>query len=171
MKNNGIQADDIEKISVDVVSMAVRAVVEPREIKYNPPVVGAAQFSLPYSVAVAALYGQASVDQFQDHLLQDPQIKAMMNRVEMEHSGKLDKYLPYIFASTVSITTKDGKEYSDLTTYTKGDPENPLSPQELKDKFFSLACRTVSAEKAQQLYDAVMDLENISVRDLTALLH
>lgn len=171
MKNNSIKADDIEKISVDVVSMAVRAVVEPREIKYNPPVVGAAQFSLPYSVAVAALYGQASVDQFQDHLLQDPQIKAMMNRVEMEQSGKLDKYLPYVFASTVSITTKDGKEFSDLTTYTKGDPENPMSPQELKDKFFSLACRTVSPEKAQQLYDAVMDLENISVRDLTALLH
>ncbi|MBO5638602.1 MAG: MmgE/PrpD family protein [Oscillospiraceae bacterium] len=171
MKNNDIKADDIEKISVDVVSMAVRAVVEPREIKYNPPVVGAAQFSLPYSVAVAALYGQASVDQFQEELLTDPTIKAMMNRVEMEHTGKLDKYLPYIFASTVAIETKDGKKYEDLTTYTKGDPENPMSPEELKNKFFSLACRTVSKEKAQELYDAVMNLENISVRDLTALLH
>lgn len=171
MKNNNIKAEDIEKISVDVVSMAVRAVVEPREIKYNPPVVGAAQFSLPYSVAVAALYGQASVDQFQEELLTDPTIKAMMQRVEMEHSGALDKYLPYIFASTVEITTKDGRSFKDLTTYTKGDPENPMSPEELKNKFFSLACRTVSREKAQELYDAVMNLENISIRDLTALLH
>ena len=171
MKNNNIKPEDIEKISVDVVSMAVRAVVEPREIKYNPPVVGAAQFSLPYSVAVAALYGQASVDQFQEDLLTNPDIKAMMNRVEMGHSGAMDKYLPYIFASTVAIETKDGRRFEDITTYTKGDPENPMSPEEVKNKFFSLACRTVSKEKAQELYDAVMNLENISIRNLTALLH
>lgn len=171
MQNNGIKPEDIERISVDVVKEAVRAVVEPREIKYNPPVVGAAQFSLPYSVAVAALYGQASVEQFRDDLLTDPDIKAMMNRVEMGHTGALDKYLPYIFAATVEIETKDGKIYKDLTTYTKGDPENPMTAEELKSKFFSLACRTVSAEKAEELYNAVMDLENISVRELTALLH
>lgn len=171
MKNNGIQAEEIEKISVDVVSMAVRAVVEPREIKYNPPVVGAAQFSLPYSVAVAALYGQASVDQFQPELLTDPAVKAMMNRVEMEHTGAMDKYLPYVFASAVVIETKDGQKYEDLTTYTKGDPENPMSSEELKHKFFSLACRSISKEKAEQIYAASMDLENISIRHLTALLH
>lgn len=171
MKNNGIQAEEIEKISVDVVSMAVRAVVEPREIKYNPPVVGAAQFSLPYSVAVAALYGQASVDQFQPELLTDPAVKAMMNRVEMEHTGAMDKYLPYVFASAVVIETKDGQKYEDLTTYTKGDPENPMSSEELKNKFFSLACRSISKEKAEQIYAAAMDLENISIRHLTALLH
>lgn len=171
MKNNGIQAEEIEKISVDVVSMAVRAVVEPREIKYNPPVVGAAQFSLPYSVAVAALYGQASVDQFQPELLTDPAVKAMMNRVEMEHTGAMDKYLPYVFASAVVIETKDGQKYEDLTTYTKGDPENPMSSEELKHKFFSLACRSISKEKAEQIYAAAMDLENISIRHLTALLH
>lgn len=171
MKNNGIQAEEIKKISVDVVSMAVRAVVEPREIKYNPPVVGAAQFSLPYSVAVAALYGQASVDQFQPELLTDPAVKAMMNRVEMEHTGAMDKYLPYVFASAVVIETKDGQKYEDLTTYTKGDPENPMSSEELKNKFFSLACRSISKEKAEQIYAAAMDLENISIRHLTALLH
>lgn len=171
MKNNGIQAKDIEKITIDVVSMAVRAVVEPRTIKYNPPNVGAAQFSLPYSVAVAALFGQASVDQFQEKLLSDPEIKEMMSKVEMVHSGKMDKYLPYIFAATASIQTKDGRLCEDITTYTKGDPENPMSEKELKDKFFSLACRNVSEAKSQQLYDAVMNLENISVRDLTSLLH
>jgi len=171
MKSKGIKAEDIEKISVDVVSEAVRAVVEPREIKYNPPVVGAAQFSLPYSVAVAALYGQASVDQFQEKLLTDPTIKAMMNRVEMSHTGALDKYLPYIFAATVTIETKDGRKFEDLTTYTKGDPENPMSREELKNKFFSLACRSISKEKAEALYNAVMNLENIPVRELTALLH
>lgn len=171
MKENNIVADNIEKIFVDVVSMAVRAVVEPREIKYNPPVVGAAQFSLPYCVAVAALYGQASVEQFQEELLTEPKIKAMMQRVEMDHSGALDKYLPYIFAATVTIETKDGRKFEGVTTYTKGDPENPMSPDEVKTKFFSLACRTVTREKAQKLYDAVMNLENISVRELTGLLH
>ena len=170
MKEHNLTADDIEKIYVDVVGPAVRAVVEPRDIKYAPPVVGAAQFSLPYSVSVAAIYGQASVDQFQEHLLTDPTIKAMMQRVEMDHTGALDVYLPYIFAAKVAITVKSGEVYEHLTTYTKGDPECPMTPKELKDKFFSLACRNISHEKAESIYNAIMDLENISVRNLTALL-
>lgn len=170
MKEHNLTADDIEKIYVDVVGPAVRAVVEPRDIKYAPPVVGAAQFSLPYSVSVAAIYGQASVDQFQEHLLTDPTIKAMMQRVEMDHTGALDVYLPYIFAAKVAITVKSGEVYEHLTTYTKGDPECPMTPKELKDKFFSLACRNISHEKAENIYNAIMDLENISVRNLTALL-
>ena len=170
MKNNRLKPEDVEKITIDVVSMALRAVVEPREIKYNPPSAGAAQFSLPYATAVAALFGAASVDQFDEKLLKDPAVKAMMQRIEMVHTGAMDQYLPYTFAATASILTKDGREFKELTTYTKGDPQNPMTPQELKDKFLSLACRNVSQDTALKLYDAVCNLEKINVRDLTALI-
>ncbi|NLO98334.1 MAG: MmgE/PrpD family protein, partial [Peptococcaceae bacterium] len=55
MSDHNLKADDIEKIVIDTCSMAIRAVVEPRSIKYNPPNVAAAQFSLPYTAACAAL--------------------------------------------------------------------------------------------------------------------
>lgn len=170
MKKNGLTANAVEKITIDVVSMAMRAVVEPKEIKYNPPNVGAAQFSLPYSAAVAALFGQASVDVFNDQLLKEPAVKQMMQKVEMIHTGKMDKYLPYVFAATACIQTTDGRQFEELTTYTKGDPENPMTPEELKSKFISLATRNISEEKALTLYRAVSGLEKIKVRDLTALI-
>lgn len=170
MKGHSLNPEDVEEIVIDVVSMALRAVVEPKEIKYNPPSAGAAQFSLPYATAVAALFGAASVDQFDDRLLKDPAVKAMMQRVRMVHTGEMDKYLPYTFAAKADIRLKDQRFFSELTTYTKGDPQNPMSPQELKDKFLSLATRNIDKNRALKLYDLVCNLEKVSVRDLTAVI-
>jgi 2-methylcitrate dehydratase PrpD len=165
-----VKPEDVKKIVVDVVSMAVRAVVEPKEIKYNPDNIAGAQFSLPYTVACAMLFGAVSVEQFTEEMLRDKAVKAMMDKVEMLHTGEMDQYLPHIFASEVSILTNDGKEYKALTTFTKGDPEAPITADELRAKFFSLAKINMDEQRASRIYDAVFKLEDMSVRNLTELL-
>jgi 2-methylcitrate dehydratase PrpD len=167
---HGVKPEDVEKIIVDVVSMAVRAVVEPKELKYNPDNIAGAQFSLPYTVACAMLFGAVSVEQFTEDLLHDKALKAMMDKVEMLHTGEMDQYLPHIFAANVTVRTKDGKSYTELTTFTKGDPEAPITKDELKAKFLSLSKISLDERRALGIYDAVFNLENTSVRDLTKLL-
>jgi 2-methylcitrate dehydratase PrpD len=166
----GVRPDAVDKIVVDVVSMAVRAVVEPKALKYNPDNIAGAQFSLPYTVACAMLFGAVSVEQFTEELLHDTAVKAMMDKVEMLHTGEMDRYLPHIFAANVTIRTKDGKEYTELTTFTKGDPEAPITGDELKAKFLSLAKINTDEQRALRIYDAVFELENTSVKKLTELL-
>jgi 2-methylcitrate dehydratase PrpD len=166
---HGVKPEDVEKIVTDVVSMAVRAVVEPRELKYNPGNIAGAQFSLPYTVACAMLFGAVSVEQFTEELLRDKALKAMIDKVEMLYTGEMDKYLPHIFAANVTVRTKDGKEYSELTTFTKGDPEAPITAEELKAKFLSLAKINIDEQRALRIYDAVFKLADMRVKELTEL--
>ena len=170
ISDHNLKSDDIEKIVIDTCSMAIRAVVEPRDIKYVPPNVVGAQFSLPYTAACAALFEDVSVTQFTDEKLEDKNILDFAKKIEMVHTGEMDQYLPSIFAADVTIRMKDGGEFKRLTKFSKGDPENPMSIKEIKDKFISLCQMTISADTAQKIYDTIMDIDNItSIKDLTKL--
>ena len=170
MADHELAPENIEKIVIDTCSMAIRAVVEPAPIKYDPPNVAAAQFSLPYTATCAALFGDVSVSQFTEDKLKDPAIRNFIHKVEMVHTGDMDAYLPDIFAASVTIRMKDGKEYTELTKFSKGDPENPMSKKEIKDKYMALSQMTVSTNKARRIYDTIMDLDHLStIKDLTKL--
>ncbi len=171
MADHSLTAENIEKIVIDTCSMAIRAVVEPAPIKFDPPNEAAAQFSLPYTAACAALYGDVSVSQFTEEKLKDPALRNFIHKVEMVHTGDMDQYLPDIFAASVTIRTKDGGEYTHLTKFSKGDPENPMTKKEIKDKFMALSQMTVSANKARKIYDTIMDIDHLAtIKDFTRLL-
>lgn len=171
IKGNGIDYKDIEEITVDVVNMALRAVVEPREIKYNPPNVVGAQFSLPYSVSVAAIRGRAFIEEYTDEMLGNPEVRAMMEKVKIVHTGKMDAYLPEFFAARATICTKDGSKFSGFVQHTKGDPENPMTWEELEAKFTTLAKLSIqSADKIKAIVYTVNNLEKLDIADLCQLL-
>jgi 2-methylcitrate dehydratase PrpD len=53
----------------------------------------------------------------------------------------------------------------------KGSPQNPMTDEELEDKFMSLATRVLPQEQASKIAATVRDLENVKdLRDLTDLL-
>ena len=171
MEENNLKAEDVEKIVIDTCSMAIRAVVEPREIKYVPPNTVGAQFSLPYTAACAALFGDVSVAQFTDEKIADKNILDFAKKIEMIHSGEMDRYLPSIFAAEVTIRAKKGGEFKKLTKFSKGDPENPMSSKEIRDKYMALCQLTISAGAAETIYDTTMKIDKLaSIRELTKLL-
>ena len=170
MSEHDLKSNDIDSIVIDVCRMAIRAVVEPRDIKYDPPSEVGAQFSLPYTAACAALFGDVSVAQFTDEKLKDKSIREFAKKIEMVHTGEMDQYLPKIFAANVTIMTKDGRKPSKLTKFCKGDPENPISDDELKNKFMSLCQMSISADATESIYKAIMDIDNLAtIRELTNL--
>jgi 2-methylcitrate dehydratase PrpD len=111
------------------------------------------------------------VPQFTAEKLKDPALRNFIHKVEMVHTGDMDQYLPDIFAASVTIRTKDGGEYAHLTKFSKGDPENPMTKKEIKDKFMALSQMTVSANKARKIYDTIMDIDHLAtIKDFTRLL-
>lgn len=170
MNENHLAPEDIEKVIVDVCSLAVRGVVEPREVKYNPPSIVGAQFSLPYSVAIAVLFKNASVHEYRQELLIDPKIHDIMRRTEMIHSGEMDQYLPDNTAAKVIIETKDHRKFECLTKYNKGDVQNPFTKEELKQKYMDLATMAINEKQAEEIYDAIQRLDKISVREMTSVM-
>lgn len=171
IKENSLDYHDIEEITIDVVGMALRAVVEPKEIKYDPPNVAGAQFSLPFSASVAAVRGRAFIEEYTEEMLRNPEVRDMMQKVKIVHTSKMDVYLPKDFAAEASIRLKDGKEFSKLVIYSKGDPENPLTPEEVEDKFKILAKLSIdSKERMEKIIETVYSLDKLNISDLSQLL-
>jgi 2-methylcitrate dehydratase len=71
----------------------------------------------------------------------------------------------------VNISTTDGRSLSKQLDYPKGDPRNPLSDQEIEEKFSALAEGVLSSVAQRKLKDAIWNLEKIgSVSKLMALM-
>jgi 2-methylcitrate dehydratase len=71
----------------------------------------------------------------------------------------------------VVITLTDGRSFTEQLDYPKGDPRNPLTDQEIEEKFAALAEGVLSKPAQQRLKDAIWNLENVdSVSKLMALM-
>lgn len=123
-----------------------------------------AQVSLPYSVAVALVEGKALLAQYTDRKLRDARLKRLcsLTRVEAVEG------LPRGVSCQITITLDDGKRFASQVDYPKGSIQNPMSDQELRGKFESLAGPVLGARRAAALADAAMDVERL--KDISSLM-
>ena len=67
--------------------------------------------------------------------------------------------------------TQSGEKIQAHCDYPLGPPENPVTSEQIEDKFRTYAVSRISKNHAQNIIDAINDLENVSsTRDLIALL-
>ena len=59
----------------------------------------------------------------------------------------------------VRIHTIDGREFIEQLDYPKGDPRNPLTDQEVEEKFEALAEPVMPREARRHAIDAIWNLE------------
>ena len=171
MGENGLRADEIERVEVGMLGAGMPIVAEPAELKYNPRTVVDAQFSMPFGAAVAILYGRASIDEYTQERIASEEVKEMMRRVSCIHDPKLDEEYPERWPATVRIRTRDGREFFTKVNYPKGDPENPLSWEELVEKFRYLTSPVYSEGRREEIILRVRSLEaEEDISDFTALL-
>ena len=110
-----------------------------------------AQVSLPYSVAVALIEGNALLAQYSDRKLRQPAIKRLMELTRIE----TDESLPRGVSCHMTIATAGGEEHVSQIDFPKGSIENPMSDDELRSKFESLAAPVLGEKRAAALADAV----------------
>ena len=82
---------------------------------------------------------------------------------------KRDDVYPRERGARVDIETSQGA-YSAEVTIPKGEPENPASDDELKEKFFNNAGKILPVEKATDLLEMIFHIETASARELMNLL-
>jgi len=127
-----------------------------------------AQVSLPYSVAIALIEGKAFVEQYAEEKLKTPQVLQLSNKVKIIP----DPSLPRGVSCAMKIVIKDGTSYEAQVDYAKGSLKNPMTDEEHKDKFHSLASSTLSEEKMAQVIAMVDKLEEVKdVSQLCRLLY
>jgi 2-methylcitrate dehydratase PrpD len=159
MQENNLRAQDVTQVKLGILEAGFPIILEPRELKYNPRTVVDAQFSMPFGAALALLYGKAGLDEYTEANLNSPQVRELMSRVSCVADPELDKVYPREWPASVEIITKDGRKLSTRIDYPKGDPENPLSWEELIQKFNYLAAPVFSADRRAEIVSRVRSLE------------
>jgi 2-methylcitrate dehydratase PrpD len=127
-----------------------------------------AQVSLPYSVAVAFADGAALPGQYADARLSDEQVMRVSRMVKIAKDESMKRGV----SCRMTVITRSGDEYVSEVDYPKGSAQNPLSDDDLEDKFRMLTATALEPQQADRLAEQVRIVEQVDdINHLIALTH
>lgn len=150
-----IRPEDVDRIEVAVLEAGWPLVCEPAARKYGPESIVDAQFSMPFGAAIAVLYRDGALERFTVENIQSPEIRSLMEKVVLTKDPRIEAGFPSEWAARVSVRLKDGRHYEGCVRHPKGDPENPLTSDELIAKFRSLAGAVLTSDQCDQIAAAI----------------
>jgi 2-methylcitrate dehydratase PrpD len=159
VREHNVQPEQIRKIEVAVLEAGWGIVCEPGEKKYHPESVVDAQFSMPFGAAVAAVCGAAGLDQFTLEHIRSERVHRMMGKVALVKDARIEQTFPREWPACVTIEVESGARHEKFVRYPKGDPENPLTWEELEAKFRSLAGAVLAAEQCDEIVRRMATLQ------------
>lgn len=163
MTEYNLEYSDIEEVRVTAFAQAYDILFDPA--KYRPESRETADHSLPYCLAAAIVDKKITTNSFSDEKLNDPRIFEVIDKIKGEPSIEFEKMFPAKQPSKVVIKMKDGKEYEEYMEYPKGDPREPMTMEDLDNKFSGLASNWLSLEKQRKVKEIIFDCENISAKE------
>ena len=148
----------IAKIHVRSSLQTMHLLAEPR--KWHPENIVDLQFSMPYQAAVAFLNGKFTPDELNVEYIKNPLIQKMIANTTVVCDDEFERRYPEHYSSAVTITMEDGTEYTAVVDDPKGDWRNPVTYEDVENKFRYLA-NTVYAEpeRTEKIIAFVKDLE------------
>ena len=165
LRNKGLTPDQVEHVLVKTFAVAARG------NNKTPTTTAAATYSCPFSVATALVHGICWREQYTEHAIKDKTVLDLAARIDVVPDNELDALYDEKWPAIVEVKTKDGRLLTARWDLMKGEPEHPVSDDELKFKFMSLTMDCLDKSQAEDLWNAVYDLEKLgSIGDLSKLL-
>ncbi len=116
------------------------------------------RFSTPFTLASALVHGSVRLDAFTEARLRDERVQMLMRRVEMVVDPTCEAAFPGRRSAVVEIETEDGERHRHHQPTRKGDPDAPLTDDELHGKFAELAGPVLGAAAARALLSQLLVL-------------
>src|SRR6516225_1965868 len=160
VKDNDLRPDDIAKVYIRTTARGADILSDPS--KYDPHTKETADHSLPYVISAAIADQQVTPAQFTPGKIMDPVIRAQLNKIVVTADPEIEQAFPALQRVIARIQTVDGREFSKQLDYPKGDPRNPLTDEEVEEKFEALAEPVMSRDARRRAMDAIWNLEKQS---------
>jgi len=165
LRNKGVSADDVRRIRVATYTMATKVAGNP-----DPRTAFEAKFSTAYCVAAALALGSVRLRAFEDERLTDPRLRNLVRLTTVEADPQYDAAFPGQRAARVTVIDGSGTEHEYVRTTRKGDPDDPLTDAELREKFDDLTVPVLGETGAGELSSALWALPSLAdVRELAGL--
>jgi 2-methylcitrate dehydratase PrpD len=132
-----------------------------------------AKFSMEFAVAILLLERKAGLEHFTDAVVQRPDVQDLVGRVRYYVDADAgapaggDTFQAVLEESaTLTIFMKDGRALSARTEPAKGSPRNPMTYDEVADKFrTNAAFAKWPAQKTESIVALVKSLESAATLD------
>lgn len=164
-RRHGLNASDIEKIVIHQLTHGMYVAKE--RIKPDNSFIRA-QFDIRYVTACALIDGEIEESQFTKERIADPDVHKLAEKIDVIEDEELDKAYPEARPVIVEITTKSRRTYTSRVDYPKGDPQNPLTDQELFEKFKRWTGPSISHDQKEKIREAIFNLDE--AKDLSTLM-
>ena len=158
MDNHGLKAESIRQVVCEVPPLVATSLV------YDiPGNLQEAQFSMPFAVGTMLARGRLGVEELTEEAISNPGVRSCMSKIEMRRVDSLeDEEAPE--GARVTLVIDGGGEISDYLGVPMGMPGNPMSDEQLYDKF--LRCAAVGGleqDRANALLNYMANLESASL--------
>lgn len=159
--------DDILSVEIDSHEAGYTILGKDPE-KWRPATKETADHSLPYIVGVALLEGKIDNSTYEEKKFTDPRILNFLKQITVrEFKGFTAKY-PEAIANRVTVKLRSGKLISKQVEYPKGHPKNPISRDEVEEKYRNLAGAYLNRRQLDETLASLWSLERID--DLSELM-
>lgn len=125
----------------------------------DPDTVVGARLSTKFTVAHAIAHGP-KLSEVDEHDLADPLVRDLVGRTDVVEDPALTELFPARWACRVTVTFADGGTEEAQVDVPKGEPANPMTPDEVGEKFHRLADPVLGADRA-----AALDRELLALPD------
>jgi 2-methylcitrate dehydratase PrpD len=168
-REHGLKPEDIAAIELRVPTAAVPILCEPLAEKRRPQNSYAARFSMPYGVGAVLVWGKAGIEEFSDANIGNREVLALCERT----TYVVDDTLPFprSFPGWIFVILKDGRRLEARMDASRGSRENPMSDDDVREKFEANARRALPAAQVRQIWEEGLKLDKAAdVRQFAKLL-
>jgi 2-methylcitrate dehydratase PrpD len=163
IKQHDVRAEEIEQVECGIFYLY------PRMLIHSEPRTGLeGKFSLEYCVAAALLDREINVGKFTDEQVNRQEIQTMIKRIKpfvTDEVGRVGTHYP---GATIRIRLKDGRSLFTKVEARRGSPLNPLSRDEVIEKFMANSSMLYDRVKVEKLLEEVIHMEEL--KDINALI-
>jgi len=161
MHDENIGAQDIKAITVRTYDIAVVN----RPHRTNPKTPFDAKMSIPYTLAIVAHLGNADEASFNDESIARTDFQAFAGRVTVEADARMTAVFPREWPAETIVLLNDGRSFKSHIPFPKGEPEAPMSREEIERKFKSLAAVVLSEPAQDKVIDVIWNLDRYDSLD------
>jgi len=129
-----------------------------------------ADHSLPYILAVALLDDQVLPPQYLTERIQQSDVQSLLHKVIVRTSADFSQRFPAEMPCRITITLNDGHVFIKEKRDYEGFRTRPMQWETAVKKFEQLTQPYISGSLQNEIEDCIQHLDNIRIRELTALL-
>lgn len=160
-------ADDVAHVHIRTFESGKR-IMAGDPTRWRPETRETADHSIPYVVACALHFGALEPAHFDDHVLRDPALLDLMQRIEVVQDPECDAAWPQAILNILTVRTPGGREHTASVPYYTGHFKKPMTDADVEDKFRRLTANLLDEPRRRAALDRLWRLDEET--DLTGLM-